>query len=108
VCTARVPAACALAHAGRAPALAGIEAAAQAAAVWEALRRSRAGSGGARIGYLVSLRDVTFHADHIPVDAPIGAAVRLEAAAPPLTHYRIAAWCGGAALLQGTIATYLA
>lgn len=108
VCAARVPAACALAHDGRAPVLAAIEAAAQTAALWEALRRSRAGGAGARIGYLVALRDVAFYAERILVDAPFAAAVRLEAAAPPLTHYRIAAWCGGEALLQGTIATYLA
>ncbi len=108
VCTARVPAACALAHHGFAPALAGIEAAAQTAAVWEALRRSRSGAAGARIGYLVALRDVALYAERIPVDVPLLAAVRLEAAAPPLTHYRVEAWFDGKALLQGTIATYLA
>lgn len=108
VCAARVPLTCALARDGFAPALAGIEAAAQTAAVWEALRRSRGGSVGARIGYLVALRDVTFAAERIPADAPILAAVQLEAAAPPLTHYRIEVWLEAKPLLRGTIATYLA
>ena len=109
VCTARVPPACALAQHGVAPALAGVEAAAQTAAVWEALRRWRQGGGGApRIGYLVALRDLVLFAEHIAVDAPMLTAVRLEAAAPPLTHYRVETCVGGKSLLRGTIATYLA
>jgi len=109
VCTASVPHGCALARHGVAPALAGVEAAAQTAAVWEALRRRRRGAGGApRIGYLVALRDVVFFAEHIPVGAPMLTAVRLEAAAPPLTHYRVETCVGGKVLLRGTIATYLA
>jgi predicted hotdog family 3-hydroxylacyl-ACP dehydratase len=109
VCTARVPPACALAQHGVAPALAGVEAAAQTAAVWEALRRWRQGVGGAaRIGYLVALRDLVLFAEHTAVDAPMLCAVRLEAAAPPLTHYRIETCVGGRSLVRGTIATYLA
>jgi 3-hydroxyacyl-[acyl-carrier-protein] dehydratase len=109
VCTARVPPACALAEHGVAPALAGVEAAAQTAAVWEALRRWRRGNDGAvRIGYLVALRDITLFAEHVAADAPMLTAVRLEAAAPPLTHYRIETCVDGKVLLRGTIATYLA
>lgn len=108
VCTARVPPACALAEHGLAPALAGVEAAAQTAAVWEALRRWRGGAGGAaRIGYLVAVRDLVLFAEHVAVDVPMLTAVRLEAAAPPLTHYRIETCVGGKSLLRGTIATYL-
>lgn len=109
VCTACVSRDCPLAEQGRASALAGIEAAAQTAAVWEAVRRWREGTGAApRIGYLVALRDVAFFAEHIPVDVVMLASVRLEAAAPPLTHYRIEASIDGRLLLRGTIATYLA
>jgi predicted hotdog family 3-hydroxylacyl-ACP dehydratase len=109
VCAARVPPACALAEHGLAPALAGVEAAAQTAAVWEALRRWRQGTGGAaRIGYLVAVRDLVLFAEHVAVDAPMLTAVQLEAAAPPLTHYRVETCVDGKSLLRGTIATYLA
>lgn len=109
VCTACVSRECPLSEQGRASALAGIEAAAQTAATWEALRRWREGAGAApRIGYLVALRDVALFAEHIPVDVAMLATVRLEAAAPPLTHYRIEASMEGRPLLRGTIATYLA
>lgn len=108
VCTARVPPGCGLAREGAGTPLAGVEAAAQAAAVWEALRRWRAGAGGSpRIGYLVAIRDLMLFARHVAVDAPMLAAARLEAAAPPLTHYRIETWAEGKLLLRGTIATYL-
>jgi 3-hydroxyacyl-[acyl-carrier-protein] dehydratase len=108
VCTAHVSPACALAEHGVAPALAGVESAAQTAAVWEALRRWRQGNGGpARIGYLVALRDLSLFAEHVAADAPMLTAVRLEAAAPPLTHYRVETCVGGKVLLRGTIATYL-
>ena len=84
------------------------EAAAQTAAVWEALRRWRQGGGGApRIGYLVALRDVVFFAEHVAVGSPMLAAIQLEAAAPPLTHYRVETCVGGKVLVRGTIATYL-
>jgi predicted hotdog family 3-hydroxylacyl-ACP dehydratase len=118
VCMARVPPGCGLAHDGVASALAGVEAAAQAAALWEAVRRSRQGPGpgpgsgprlgsGPRIGYLVAIRDLTLFAGQVAVDAPMLASVQLEAAAPPLTHYRIETWIGAKLLLRGTIATYL-
>ena len=67
VCIARVPAACALASDGAAPALAAIEAAAQTAAMWEGLRRWREGGDLVpRVGYLVALRDVVFFATDRP------------------------------------------
>jgi predicted hotdog family 3-hydroxylacyl-ACP dehydratase len=108
VCAARVPAGCGLAGGGVASALAGVEAAAQTAAAWEALLRWRQGSGdGPRIGYLVAIRDLVLFAEKVAVDVPVLAVVRLEAAAPPLTHYRIETWMGAKLLLRGTIATYL-
>jgi 3-hydroxymyristoyl/3-hydroxydecanoyl-(acyl carrier protein) dehydratase len=108
VCTASVPQACALAQHGYAPALAGVEAAAQTAAVWEALRRWRQSGGGApRIGYLVALRDMVFFAEQVAVGSPMLAAIQLEASAPPLTHYRVETCVGGKVLVRGTIATYL-
>jgi 3-hydroxyacyl-[acyl-carrier-protein] dehydratase len=107
-CAARVPAACALVSAGSAPALAALEMAAQAAAAWEGLRRWRKGGDAApRIGYLVALRDVAFFAERIPADRTLSTAVRLEAAAPPLTHYRVDVSLDDTPIAQGTIATFL-
>ena len=111
-CTARIPAACALVAGGSAPALAGIEAAAQTAAVWEAVRRRREGGDrsprvGPRVGYLVSVREVVFFAERITADAPLVASVRLTAAAPPLTHYSVEVAGDAGLILRGTIATFL-
>lgn len=108
ICTARLPAACALAAGGSAPALATIEVAAQTAATWEALRRWREGGDGApRTGYLVAVRDVVFFAVDVPADAELVASIRLTAAAPPLTHYAVEVDHGSRRVLRGTIATYL-
>lgn len=107
-CSASISTQCGLVQAGRAPALIALEAAAQTAAVWEAVRRSReAGSGGARIGYLVAIRDTVFFAGSVPADAPFTATVRLEAAALPLTHYAVEVVVHGAVVLRGKIATVL-
>jgi predicted hotdog family 3-hydroxylacyl-ACP dehydratase len=107
-CAARIPAECALVSAGSAPALAALEMAAQAAAAWEGLRRHREGGDATpRIGYLVALRDVAFFAERIPVERNLSTAVRLEAAAPPLTHYRVEVWLSDAPIVHGTIATFL-
>ena len=108
-CAARIPGQCALETGGDAQPVVAIEAAAQAAAAWEALRRWReAGVAAPRIGYLVALRDVVFYTASVPTDRQLLVSVHLEAAAPPLTHYRIAVSLEGRLLVRGTIATYLA
>lgn len=108
-CLACVPAGCALVEAGEAPALAVLEAAAQTAAVWEALRREALGGApGPQPGYLVALRDVTLYRERIPADAVFTASVRLEAVAMPLTHYRADVSLDGDTVLSGLIATVLA
>jgi len=109
VCEARIPAACALVVGGSAPAFAAVEAAAQAAALWEAVRRARESrDAGPRVGYLVALRDLAFFAERIPAEAPLVASVRLDGAALPLTHYVIEVGRDDAPVLRGKIATYLA
>ncbi len=108
-CTARVPAECGLAHDGQVPLLAGVEAAAQSAAAWEAVRRWREGNPAApRVGYLVALRDVEFFGEHLALGEQFYASVRLEDAAPPLTHYRFEVVQAGTPLARGVIATFLA
>jgi len=107
-CLASIPAACALVSNGVAPALAATEAAAQAAALWEALRRWRLGAGAAaRVGYLVAMRDVTFYAEQIPADTSFLVTIQLQDAAPPLTHYRIEASSEDGLIASGVIATFL-
>jgi 3-hydroxyacyl-[acyl-carrier-protein] dehydratase len=108
MCAASIPASCALVAKGAAPAFAALEAAAQTAAAWEALRRWREGATAApRVGYVVAFRDVALFSARIPADTTLSTWVQLEAAAPPLTHYRAEVWAGGASILRGTIATFL-
>jgi 3-hydroxyacyl-[acyl-carrier-protein] dehydratase len=105
---ARVPATCALVSRGIAGAFVALEAAAQTAAVWEAVHRSRRGDGTApRIGYLVSARDVTMGRATIPAGADLVTSIRFEAAAGPLSHYAVEVVVEGAVALRGSIGTYL-
>ena len=107
-CMASISLACGLASGGRVPALLCLEAAAQSAAAWEALRRSReASSASSRIGYLVAIRDTEFFTRDIPADTPFTATVELEAAALPLTHYAVEVSLEGKVMLRGKIATVL-
>jgi predicted hotdog family 3-hydroxylacyl-ACP dehydratase len=107
-CQTCIPQACALVTDGCAPALAMVEAAAQTAATWEALRRMQAGAGGtARIGYLVALRKVMFFAAQVLADTPLLARVHLEDMALPLTHYQFEVSLQDVVLAIGRIATYL-
>lgn len=105
---ARIPPNCPLATDGVVPALAAIEAAAQTAALWEALRRvTGPESARPRVGYLVGLREVRLHAARIPAGTPFVVSVRLEAATPPLAHYAMQVELEGKSILDGTLATYL-
>jgi len=107
-CLGRVPGACALVAGGSAPAFVALEAAAQTAAVWEALRRSAtSGAVEARMGYLVSLKDVVLHRRTIPAEADLIASVRLLATAAPLANYAVDVSVEGGLALRGTIGTYL-
>ncbi len=109
ICAVRIPPACALVADGTAPALAALEAAAQAAAAWEAMRRWRAASAASpRMGYLVAVRDVDFFAARIPADETLLASVRLDATAPPLMHYAVEVALAAQPILRGTVATVLA
>ena len=107
-CLARIREGCGFAQGAAAPAIAMLEAAAQTAAAWEALRRSRAaGDREPRIGYLVSARDVVLGRATVPVDTALQATVRLDAHAPPLSRYVLSVAVLGKIALQGTIGTYL-
>ena len=90
-----------------APAFAAVEAAAQTAALWEAVRRWRAGGAGPRVGYLVALRDVAFFAAEVPAEAFW---LRRCGSTPPRRRSRTtrSRSVAGVPVLRGTIATYLA
>ena len=91
---------------GRVPAFVGLEAAAQGAAVLEALERREA--SGPRIGYLVGLRGVRLAVGTLPVERPFRFAVRLTGSAPPLSIYEVTVeGAGGAELLRGAISTFI-
>jgi 3-hydroxyacyl-[acyl-carrier-protein] dehydratase len=107
-CEARIPAACALVRNDSVPALVALEAAAQSAAVWEALRRwHEGGAGGPRVGYLVALRDIALFTERIPADQTFVTCVHLEAAALPLSYYKVAVSSRTKQILRGTIVTFL-
>jgi predicted hotdog family 3-hydroxylacyl-ACP dehydratase len=105
-CAAEIPPDHPLVAAGRAPACLGVEAAAQAAAVLEALAR-REEDRGPRIGYLVGIREARFATPGLPAGRAFRVAARLTGSAPPLSIYEITAGDGGAEV-TATISTFLA
>ncbi|HKI01933.1 MAG TPA: hypothetical protein VKK31_08140 [Thermoanaerobaculia bacterium] len=106
VAVAEIPAEHPLAAGGLAPAFLGIEAAAQAAALLEALSR-RDEAPGPRIGYLVGVREARFAAAALPTGRPLRAAARLQGGAFPLSIYEIALGEPGREMVTGTISTFL-
>jgi predicted hotdog family 3-hydroxylacyl-ACP dehydratase len=107
-CSASVPASCALAGAGSAPALAALEMAAQTAAVFEALqRRGRGGNEGALLGYLVGARDVRFARPRIEAGRAHTALIRLAGLALPLSTYRFEVRAGTEIVAAGSVSTWL-
>jgi 3-hydroxymyristoyl/3-hydroxydecanoyl-(acyl carrier protein) dehydratase len=98
---AQIPADSPFVHDGRAPSFLGLEAAAQGAAVLEAL--SRQDASGPRIGYLVGLRNARLHTPWLPAEQPFRVTVRLTGSAPPLSMYEVAV----DEILHGSISTYL-
>jgi 3-hydroxyacyl-[acyl-carrier-protein] dehydratase len=107
VCAVEIPSGHPLASEGRVPSFAGLEAAAQAAAVLEALGRSGEG-GGPQIGYLVGIRDARFQSAFLPTDRLLRAEARLHGTVPPLSMYRVSVQGAGGEIVTGMISTYLA
>jgi 3-hydroxymyristoyl/3-hydroxydecanoyl-(acyl carrier protein) dehydratase len=106
VCVAEIPPDHPLAAAGR---LLGVEAAAQAAAVLEALaRRAETQDPAPRIGYLVGVREARFAAASLAAGRAFRVSARLQGSAPPLSVYEIAVGEPGREVATGTISTFLA
>lgn len=102
---AEIPSSHPLAEGSGAPSFLGLEAAAQAAAVLEALGRKDQ-APGPRLGYLVGLRDARFGVPRLPTERPLRVEVRLHGSVPPLAMYRVSLGPPGAELVTGTISTY--
>ncbi len=107
VCVAEIPLLHPLAEGDSAPAFAGIEAAAQAAAILEALNR-RGDAPGPRIGYLVGAREAHFTVGSLTVGRPLRVTARLEGGVFPLSIYEIAMGEPGRELVTGMISTFIA
>lgn len=103
---ARVPVESPLVRDGRAPAVLGIEMAAQAAAALEALGSDRA--GGPRIGYLVRIQEARFASPDLPAGEPLRVTVHEERSLPPLAIYEITVESEGRPLVTGKLSTYVA
>jgi 3-hydroxymyristoyl/3-hydroxydecanoyl-(acyl carrier protein) dehydratase len=101
-CAAEIPADHPLVSAWLALACLGIEAAAQAAAVLEALTR-RDDDPGPRVGYLVGIRDARFAVPFLPAGQAFQVTARLTGSAPPLSIYEITADGG----VRATISTFI-
>jgi predicted hotdog family 3-hydroxylacyl-ACP dehydratase len=106
-CLGTIPPDSPFAEDGRAPAYLGLEMAAQAAAVLEALDRTDA-APAPQIGYLVGVRDARFHTLHLPVGRPLRVEVRPTGSAPPLAVYEIKVELDGEEVVTGTLSTYIA
>jgi 3-hydroxyacyl-[acyl-carrier-protein] dehydratase len=105
-CEAAIPPDHPLAAAGRAPAWLGVEAAAQAAAVLEALARQQEEDPGPRVGYLVGIREARLASSYLPTGETFRVTARLEGSAPPLSIYAITAG-DESARTTATISTFL-
>jgi 3-hydroxyacyl-[acyl-carrier-protein] dehydratase len=101
---AEIPAGSPFVAGGRAPSFLGLEAAAQGAAILEAL--SRRDAPGARIGYLVGLRNVRCRVPWLPVESPFLVTLRLSGSASSLSIYEVTGGQQGG-LFQGTISTFV-
>ncbi|HTQ80886.1 MAG TPA: hypothetical protein VMM92_12890 [Thermoanaerobaculia bacterium] len=106
-CIAVIPPDNPLAEGDAAPAFVGLEAAAQAAAALEALSRRHDSTAGPRLGYLVGVRDATFHSSFLPVGEPLSVRVEAAGSAPPLAVYEARIELGGTLLVSGTLSTYV-
>jgi len=101
-----------LVQGGLAPALLGLEAAAQAAAALESLSRQGGPAGDAgdavpRLGYLVGVREAVFHAHELPAAEPLAVTVEPAGSAPPLAIYTARIEREGTVLVTGTFSTYI-
>jgi predicted hotdog family 3-hydroxylacyl-ACP dehydratase len=91
---------------GWAPSFLGLEMGAQAAALFEALRREHH-EGGPRLGYLVGIREASLSAD-LPVDRRVHVTARAAGGAGPLGVYDVSVDLDGVEFSRGLLSTFAA
>ena len=105
-CVGQVDDDCQLVRAGKVPAVATVELAAQALAMLEAAR------AGAEVttaeGYLVGVSSAVVHASSVAVGAPLLATVRRSAWMPPLAQAEASVHSGGQLVLETRLTAWLA
>ncbi|MFL6193875.1 MAG: hypothetical protein ACJ75H_06865 [Thermoanaerobaculia bacterium] len=92
---------------GRATALLGIEAGAQAAALLEAFGGPEGERASPRIGYLVGIREARFTVRCLPAGEVLRVVATPAGGAPPLSLYDVAVGMPGREGVQARISTYL-
>lgn len=90
-----------------APCFLGLELGAQAAAALEALTRLAEDEDGARIGYLVRIREAEFLKPTLPADTPLCVTARLERSVRPLGIHRVCVRVGRVDFLRAVLGTYI-
>jgi predicted hotdog family 3-hydroxylacyl-ACP dehydratase len=107
VCVGRISSGSPFVTDGSAPAFVGLELAAQAAAVHDALLRGRSGSApGAVGGYLVGIKEAQFGSSLLAANADLKTTVRLIGSAPPLAIYRVRVERAGVECVAASISTW--
>jgi predicted hotdog family 3-hydroxylacyl-ACP dehydratase len=107
-CAGRMPARAPFARDGCVPGFFALELAAQAAAVFEGLRRWRQGAGAQPVGgYLVGLSDVVIECLELRAGVELTARVRQAGLAGPLARYEVSVTQGSTPCARGTISTLL-
>jgi predicted hotdog family 3-hydroxylacyl-ACP dehydratase len=105
-CLGEISSDCQLVRAGRVPAVATVELAAQALAMVEAAR-SEAGTAPVE-GFLVGVSSAVLHASSVAVGAPLLATVRRTAWMPPLAQAEATVRSAGQQLLEARLSAWLA
>jgi predicted hotdog family 3-hydroxylacyl-ACP dehydratase len=107
-CWGLVPSESPFAADGWAPSFLGLEMGAQAAALFEALRREhQANDAAPRLGYLVGIRHAQLAAD-LPVGRRLRVTVRPAGGAGPLGVYDVSVGEDGVEFARGSLSTYAA
>lgn len=101
-----IPADSPFAVAGHAPSYLGLEMAAQAAALVEALGRAGEDSAS-RIGYVVAVREARCFVRSLPVGEPLDVMVFFAGSALPLSIYAVRVEQAGRVRVEGTISTWI-
>ena len=105
-CIGQIPANSPFVTKGVAPCLVGIDAAAQAAAVLEALLRGGDPEDGTQLGYFVGIREARFESAILPAGTDLAVHVRLLESAAALAAHEVELRIGSARYLSAVLTTF--